>query len=218
MPSAYNFSGDSLSWRLVEPDTAPTLSPLPTSALLELIRRRRSIKQAQLRPDPIPREYVEWMLEAANWAPNHGASEPWRFTVFAGEARRALGESFARSYRLGIDPQKYNPEAEKAQLERVWLAPVWISIGMHPGGHHPEWEEVAAVGAAVHAAQLVAASLGLGAFWTSGMPVLHENTAKFVGLRAPARLLGFLYVGYPAVPWPQGLRGDWQEKVAWRWG
>lgn len=201
----------------MEADTAPTLSPLPTAALLELIRHRRSIKQNLLRPDPVPREHVERMLEAANWAPNHGGSEPWRFAVFAGEARRALGETFARSYRLGTDAGKYSPEAEKAQLERVWLAPVWISIGMQPSGRHPEWEEVAAVGAAVHAAQLVAASLGLGAFWTSGMPVLHENTAKFVGLEAPARLLGFLYVGYPAIPWPQGLRGDWREKVTWHW-
>lgn len=202
----------------MERDTAPTLSPLPTAELLELIRRRRSVKQNLLRPDPVPRECVEQMLEAANWAPNHGGSEPWRFTVFAGETRRALGETFARSYRLGIDPAKHSPQAEQAQLERVWLAPVWISIGMQPGGRHPEWEEVAAVGAAVHAAQLVAASRGLAAFWTSGMPVLHENTARFVGLEAPARLLGFLYVGYPAIPWPEGVRGDWREKVAWRWG
>lgn len=195
----------------------PTETPEVSEQLLRLIRNRRSIKQNQLRPDPIPREWVEQMLEAANWAPNHGVSEPWRFTVFAGESRRALGETFAQSYSLGIPADKYNPDAPEVQRGRVWLAPVWISIGMQPGGRHPEWEEVAAVGAAVHAAQLVAFSHGLGAFWTSGMAVLHENTARFVGLEPPARLLGFLYVGYPDIPWPEGIRSDWQDKVSWKW-
>lgn len=190
---------------------------MSTQTLLDLIHRRRSIKQNQLKPDPIPREYVEQMLEAANWAPNHGASEPWRFTVFAGESRRALGEAFAESYRLGIPAEKFNPGALQVQRERVWLAPVWIALGMQPGGHHPDWEEVAAVGAAVYAAQLVAFSYGLASFWTSGMAVLHENTARFVGLEPPARLLGFLYIGYPDIPWPQGLRGDWHDKVRWHW-
>lgn len=190
---------------------------MSTQTLLDLIHHRRSIKQNQLKPDPIPREWVEQMLEAANWAPNHGASEPWRFTVFAGESRRALGQAFAESYRLGIPPEKYNPGALQVQRDRVWLAPVWIALGMQPGGHHPEWEEVAAVGAAVYAAQLVAFSHGLASFWTSGMPLLHEHTARFVGLKPPARLLGFLYVGYPSVPWPQGVRSGWQGKVSWRW-
>ncbi|MBF6593499.1 MAG: nitroreductase [Thermaceae bacterium] len=188
-----------------------------TSDLLSLIAQRRSIKQNLLKPDPLPREWIEQMLEAANWAPNHGDSEPWRFSVFAGAARQALGEAFAQSYRLGIPAEKYNPLAEKIQAERVWLAPVWIAVGMQPGGHHPEWEEVAAVGAAVHAAQLVAASLGLSAFWTSGLAVLHENTARFVGLQAPTKLLGFVYVGHPSIPWPRGVRRDWQSKVEWHW-
>lgn len=189
-----------------------------TPELLSLIAHRRSLKQSLLKPDPIPREQIEQMLEAANWAPNHGASEPWRFAVYAEGSRKALGETFALSYRLGVAKEKYNPQAEEEQRKRVWLAPVWIAIGMQPGGRHPEWEEVAAVGAAVYGAQLVAASLGLSAFWASGMPVTHPNTARFVGWEPPTKLLGFVYVGRPAVPWPKGVRGDWQQKVVWHWG
>lgn len=118
---------------------------------------------------------------------------------------------------MGVAPEKYNPRAEENQRGRVWLAPVWIAVGMRPGGRHPEWEEVAAVGASVYAGQLVASRLGLGAFWTSGLAVTHENTAKFVGHEAPAKLLGFVYVGYPNVPWPEGVRRDWQSKVEWHW-
>lgn len=190
---------------------------LPTRELLTLIAQRRSIKQNLLEPRPVPREHIEQMLEAANWAPNHGESEPWRFSVYAGEARRALGEAFAGSYRLGAPPEKYNPQAEEEQRKRVWLAPVWIAVGMRPGGRHPEWEEVAAVGASVYGAQLVASSLGLSAFWTSGLAVTHENTAKFVDFGPPTKLLGFVYVGYPGIPLPEGARRDWRDKVEWRW-
>lgn len=185
----------------------------PTQTLLEILRKRRSIKQENLSPEAFPHQWLEEMLEAANWAPSHGQTEPWRFWVFTGEARRALGETFAESYRLLTPPEAYKAELEEAQRSRVWKAPVWIGLGMQPSGRQPEWEEIAAAAMAVQNIQLVAASRGLGAFWTSGRPVLHENTARFVGLEAPAKLLGFLYVGKPAGEWPQGKRGDWRDKI-----
>jgi nitroreductase len=191
-------------------------TPLEPSALLELIRFRRSINQAFLRPDAVDEPVIEEMLEATMYAPSHGRTEPWRFTVFTGEARRALGETFAASYKLGTPTEKYKAENETAQCERVWLAPVWISIGMQPSGKFPEWEEVAAVAAAVQNASLVAASYGLGCYWTSGLVTLHENTVKFVGLESPAKTLGFLYVGYPKNEYPTATRKDWRDKVTWR--
>src|SRR5262245_1370205 len=118
-------------------------------ALMELMHNRRSIGIKSLLPDPIDMEPIKIMLEAARWVPNHGMSEPWRFTVFSGEGRRGLGEAFAEAYRLHTPPENYEPAAFKTQLERVWGAPVWISIGMVPGNKYPEWEEVMTMGAAV---------------------------------------------------------------------
>ena len=37
---------------------------------------------------------------------------------------------------------------------------------------------------------------------TSGAVVTHPLVAQLLGLEPPARLLGFLYVGRPAVAWP----------------
>jgi nitroreductase len=98
------------------------------------------------------------MLEAANWAPSHGYTEPWRFTVFTGEARRPLGEAFAEAYRLGTLAQRCNETAVAFMRDRVLLAPVWISIGMTPdvAKNMPEWEEISAVAIAVHNMQLLA--------------------------------------------------------------
>lgn len=183
-------------------------------SVFEVIRARRSLAAGYL-DKPVEREKLEQILEAAHWAPSHGRTEPWRWVVFEGEARRRLGEAFAESYARSFSGPDFRPERYKAQLERVWEAPVWIGLGLEPSGRFPEWEEVAAVACAVQNAWLAATALGLAGFWTSGRPVVHEHTARVCGLTPPARLLGFLYLGYPAGPLPQGVRGDWQRKVVW---
>jgi nitroreductase len=191
------------------------------SALLGTIQTRRSFALNQLSPEPIDLGAVQLMLEAANWAPNHGSTEPWRFSVFAGDGRQGLSDAFGAAYRQLTPDDRYQAAAEQAQRDRVWQAPVWISLGMLPALNErgaprmPEWEELIAVGCAAHNAHLVAATLGLGAKWTSGAIVTHPHVAQFVGLEQRARLLGFLYVGRPAVAWPEGRRRALDEKVHW---
>lgn len=192
-----------------------------TDTLMDIIRERRSIPLKNLTQEPVAPEQIEMMLEAANWAPSHGHTEPWRFAVFTGEGRRVLSDAFAEAYRELTPPEKYNPVAEQMQRDRAWEAPVWISIGMVPAMNEqgdrrmPEWEELVAVGCAVHNAHLVASSLNLGAKWTSGAVVSHPHVASILGLEAPARLLGFLYVGHVAVEPSPGLRRPLDEKVRW---
>jgi nitroreductase len=192
-----------------------------SSAVLNAIQARRSFALNQLSPEPIDLGAVQLMLEAANWAPNHGSTEPWRFSVFAGDGRKGLSDAFGAAYRLMTPDDRYTAVAEQAQRDRVWQPPVWISLGMLPALNErgaprmPEWEELIAVGCAAHNALLVAASLGLGAKWTSGAVVTHPHVAQFVDLEPRARLLGFLYVGRPAVDWPAGQRRALDEKVRW---
>lgn len=189
--------------------------------LMDIIRSRRSFGLKQLSPEPIDMDAVRMMLEAANWAPSHGQTEPWRFRVFAGSERQALSDTFGTAYRLLTPADRYKPEAEQAQRDRIWQAPVWISLAMEPEldkdgkWRMPEWEELVAVGGAIQNAHLVASALGLGAKWTSGSVATHEHTAQFVGIKPPARLLGFLYVGKPAVEWPIGTRRPLDNKVFW---
>jgi nitroreductase len=57
--------------------------------LLTLIRSRRSIRR--YRPDPVPRETIERLLEAAMWAPSAHNRQPWRVAVITPlETRRRL--------------------------------------------------------------------------------------------------------------------------------
>lgn len=190
-----------------------------THTLMNLIRERRSYTLKELSSESVNLDDVKLMLEAARWAPTHGMTEPWRFCVFAGEARAALAEGFARAYRLLTPPEKYDPQAEQAQRERAFAAPVWISLGMLRTGHDkmPEWEDLASVAIAAQHMHLVAHSLGYACKWTSGDIVRHESLFDLVGLQPPSKLLGFLFVGRPANGVvPKASRSPIEDRVIWR--
>ena len=160
------------------------------------------------------------MLEAANWAPSNGDTEPWRFTVFTGDSRIKLGEAFAEAYRedAGDDFKQISFDTYK---DRGTSAPLWISIGMTPklnddgSLYMSEDEEIMAVACAVQNMHLIATAAGLVGMWHSKGVSAHPKLAEFVGLSAPSRLLGFFWAGYPTVAWPEGERGPASDKVTW---
>ena len=47
--------------------------------LLKLVKKRRSIRR--FKPDPIPNEYIEKIIEVARWAPSGFNMQPWEFVV-----------------------------------------------------------------------------------------------------------------------------------------
>lgn len=184
-------------------------------AVLEAIRSRRSFKLSDLSPDPIDPGPIERMLEAANWAPSHGKTEPWRFVVFSGDARKVVGEALGEAYRDATPEDQFTEIGLEATRDKVWKAPVWIALGMQPDPSRPEWEELIAFGCAVMNMQLMACAEGLGCKWTSGKTAVHPATAVAVGFDRGVELKGFLYVGRPAIEWPEGERRPVGEKVRW---
>ena len=53
---------------------------------LELVKARRSIRG--FKPDPIPDDYVDKIIEAARFAPSGGNSQPWEFIVIKDQATK----------------------------------------------------------------------------------------------------------------------------------
>ena len=43
----------------------------------EAIRTRRDL--GKVKPDAVPQEWIEQIVEAGTWAPNHKLTEPWKF-------------------------------------------------------------------------------------------------------------------------------------------
>jgi nitroreductase len=60
--------------------------------LYEAIRTRRSVRR--YRPDPVPDQLVQKIIEAASWAPSSSNSQPWEFVVV--RERNTLEDSCIR--------------------------------------------------------------------------------------------------------------------------
>ena len=183
-----------------------------------LIRSRRSIYPPQYSGEEVPDTIIQEMLENANWAPTHGLTEPWSFTVFKGPGIQKLAEFQSELYKKKstaagtFDESKFKKLAQKPLLSSHI-----ISIGMRREAKErfPEVEEVEAVACAVQNMYLTATAHGVGCYWGSGGITYDEDAKPFFGLGEKDRLLGFLFVGMPKGAWPAGRRKPISEKVTW---
>lgn len=67
--------------------------------LIDLLKSRRSIRA--FKPDPIPDEYIQKIIEAARWAPSGGNSQPWEFIVIKRkEVKDRIVDLFMKSTKL----------------------------------------------------------------------------------------------------------------------
>jgi len=145
--------------------------------LMSVLENRRSIFPKDFVENPdgeqIPRRHLELMLEAANWAPTHGRTEPWEFRVLGrASIERILDLKRAHAEKTGADESVFKKLKKK---RRVILQNCknWIAICLkrklnRKGKLMPEWEEVAAVSMAVQNMHLMASVLGVAGYWTSG--------------------------------------------------
>jgi len=179
-----------------------------------VICNRRSVFPDQYNDRPISREILERLLEAANWAPTHKRTEPWRFKVIHGaESRENLG-AFLRDKYLATDAKPQQFKAKKLYNNPVKSAAV-IAICMQrdPQESLPEWEEIAAVAMAVQNMWLTCTGLGIGAYWSS--PGLIRHMGEFFELQPGERCLGFFYMGYYDETPAEGTRRPISEKTTW---
>lgn len=198
----------------------PPFTESELQVLDRAIAHRRSLGLSRLKSDPVPDEMIQRMLEAANWAPSHGDTEPWRFNVYRGEAREVLADIFEQAYRAD-HKDNFDERALAGFRERAFDAPVWISLGMVPGLREDgtlkmsEEDEILAVACAVQNLHLMASALGLAGMWHSKGLSINPAVARRLGLESPSRLLGFFFCGFPGVDWPEGERRPLSEKLAW---
>lgn len=183
--------------------------------VLEAIRARRSAPR--LRPDPVPREIIEQMLEAAVWAPNHRMTEPWRFYVLTGDAKGRFA-AIRRRVRAAGMPNPDAPEAAKA-LDKVYedtvATPVLIVVTTAVCDDPVQCEEdLGATYMAMQNLMLAGAALGVGTYLRTGA-ILHDPELRaLLGLGADRRIVGVIYVGYP-VDLPQKRRTPAAERTVW---
>ena len=178
---------------------------------------RRTIKPKMMANRDIPLDILQQMLENANWAPTHGMTEPWRFSVFMGAAREKLASFLAETYKAITPVEIFKPNKYQGMRENAMLAPAVIAIGMkrQPSKKISELDEIQAVACAVQNMHLTATAHGLGGFWSTNIAAVSSEMAAYIGLDKEDRALGLFYVGYPKVDWPTGSRQPMEDKVRW---
>ena len=161
----------------------------------EAIRSRRMLpKVGDERPG---REQIGELLEAAVRAPNHHLTEPWRFYVIAGAERMRLARAIADAAIATGVPRE---EAEADGAKKVARAPVIVVFTCVPSDAPDvvESEEVASVAMAIQNFLLAAHASGFGAMLRTGPAAYHESTRDHLDLGPNERVVGFVYLGYPA--------------------
>lgn len=71
--------------------------------VIEAIHSRRSVRA--FRPDPVPREVLQTIMEAALRAPSWENTQPWEFAVLGGKAMKNVKEALAAMGQAGEKPQ-----------------------------------------------------------------------------------------------------------------
>ena len=188
----------------------------PAMSVLDVIRTRRSI--GQFRSDPVPREVIDALLEAAVWTPNHRLTEPWQFYVLGPESKRRFAE-IRRDARRDALPDPHAPGAQPAlqKLHDGTLNTPVIIVFAAAGHTDPEVKEEnewATFGAA-YAFMLGAWARGIGTYFRTGRGVLGSPELRtLLNLPPDHRIIGVVYAGYPAIV-PQKKRTPAAEKTVW---
>ena len=183
--------------------------------VIRAMMSRRTIKKMQA--DRVPaRKDIEAMVEAATWAPNHHMTEPWRFVVVEGGARKRLGEALTEGL-VNSSHETLPPERLEKEREKPLSAPVIIAVIGSPkkgDGIVPQ-EEMVAAGAALQNLLLAAHSLGLATSVRTGEHSYSEEVRRFFAMSEGETLVGLVYVGYSSGAVAPGRRTPYSEKVTW---
>lgn len=182
-----------------------------TNDLMTLLRSRRSVRAYQERP--VPREFLEQMLEAARWAPSPHGRQPWRFVVLTRlDLKTRLADAMGKTWRenLEMDGQDeviVNIRLEKSR-QRMLHAPALIipclyleDLDRYPDERRQADETTMAIqslGAAIQNMLLVAYDLGLDTGWMCAPLFCPEVVCEALDLDARLIPHALISVGYAA--------------------
>lgn len=166
---------------------------------IELLTKRSSMPRL-IEPAP-DRESMQILQRAALRVPDHMALTPVRCDVVEGDQLVELGKLFEQAAQR--DPGF--TEQDKLRAAQLPLrAPMLIVVSTEYKVHDkvPRWEQLASAACTAMAMQQACFALGYGAIWRSGSYCESPTVKVGLNIDAQNQILGFLYVGTPAVPTP----------------
>ena len=130
------------------------------NAVLDVIHSRRSVRR--YRPDPVPQDALEAVLDAALWAPSACNGQPWHFTALVSSGRIDALDQASRS-ALATAPLEWAAAlAQNPAFRMFYGAPTVVVVSGRKDESFP-----AVVDCSIAAQNLVLAaeSLGLSSCW-----------------------------------------------------
>jgi nitroreductase len=173
----------------------PTEEHITPEALLALLKGRRSIRR--YRPDPVPDEMIQQLLEAGQWAPSASNRQPWQFIVVRDEQIRRQVAQHAAYYFI-----------RWAHVEEAPLIVVLCGDRRNPVYRTYLHEDIGLAGGQI---MLQAKALGLGTCWLGGLD--RRALADILQVPDNFEVIGLLTVGFPAEEPPPPPRKSLPEIV-----
>ncbi len=203
---------------------------------LKLVRKRRSIRR--FKPDPIPDEYVEKILEAARWAMSGANGQPWEFIVVKDQAiKDKMAEAYFENRQRTYNIEKTRVEELMQPMFRIPLtgppsfqhAPVVIVVlgderthqatvlGPHflpPGeGRVINATYLKSMANATQNIHMAVAGLGLGSQWFSVAGLFERALQRILDVPDEISIHTMVPIGYPAYESPPPYRRKLEEIV-----
>jgi nitroreductase len=198
----------------------------------------------RLKPDPIPTDVLNRVLQAAAWAPTGGNAQPWRIVLVTDAVpKKKLGELYAGSWKnfaKGYEARLTGlPEADRAREART------LAAANHLGDHFGEapaiaifcfnpkfmaitdakLDRVSVVGGgsvytAVQNLMLACRAEGLGCVLTTLLCEHEEKVREILAIPQPWGTAAAVPMGYPVAKGHGPIRRQSPEQLVYanRWG
>jgi nitroreductase len=208
------------------------MKEMPYDAFIELVRNRRSVRN--VKPDPIPDEFVTKILEAGRWGMSGGNGQPWEFIVVKSQEKKdriaatwnevrdevivpettrieELRHPLATIHTYDVPPFAHAPVlilvcGDKRTFQATILGGIFMC-----GESSMEACYLKNMATPVMLMHLAAASLGLGSAWVT-ITRPHEYLLKpILDVPPVLEIHSMMAVGYPAYETPAPYRRELSE-------
>jgi F420 biosynthesis protein FbiB-like protein len=199
-----------------------------THNLRDVIFSRRSIRR--YRPESVPHQIIEDLLQAAIWSPSAHNRQPWRFAVVESQAQKqqlaqAMGARLRRDLAVdGVPTEVIEADAGRS-YSRITNSPVLIvlclsmvDMDVYADERRNHQEYIMAVQSVAMAGQnilLAAHDVGLGACWMCAPLFCPDVVIDALSLPDDWQPQALLTVGYPAET-REKTRKTLETSVTWR--
>ena len=205
---------------------------MPEMGLFEAMYSQRQI--TRYKPDPVPREAIDQIIEAATKAPSGGNSQPWEFVVITD---RDLISQVGQIYKdLWLGARGTQPQPGESPVYRAarYLAnhmpevPAMILVCVDhgqgpapvaPGQAIERGRYASSIWLAVQNLFLAARALGLGTRLTTSHLGKEDEIKKILGIPEQVETVALIPLGYPRGRFGPTTRQPAGEVTSYnRWG